>query len=54
MIKLGLVGEGVLRVSTTNTLLFDAEGLRAENTDYTGFISAYRHSFGNHPQARCY
>lgn len=42
-------GEGVLRVGTANTLLFDAEGLRAENTDYTGFISAYRHSFGNHP-----
>lgn len=42
-------GEGVLRVGTANTLLFDAEGLRAENTDYTGFISAYRHSFGNQP-----
>lgn len=42
-------GEGVRRVGTANTLLFDAEGLRAENTDYTGFISAYRHSFGDQP-----
>lgn len=42
-------GEGVKRVGTANTLLFDAEGLRAENTDYTGFISAYRHSFGDQP-----
>lgn len=42
-------GEGVRRVGTANTLLFDAEGLRAENTDYTGFISAYRHSFGHRP-----
>lgn len=42
-------GEGVRRVGTANTLLFDESGLRAENTDYTGFISAYRHSFGNQP-----
>lgn len=42
-------GEGVRRVGTANTLLFDSDGLRAENTDYTGFISAYRHSFGDQP-----
>lgn len=42
-------GEGVRRVGTANTLLFDADGLRAANTDYTGFISAYRHSFGDQP-----
>ncbi|MCO7245939.1 shikimate dehydrogenase [Halomonas sp. Mc5H-6] len=42
-------GEGVRRVGTANTLLFDKDGLRAENTDYTGFISAYRHSFGDQP-----
>lgn len=42
-------GEGVRRVGTANTLLFDESGLRAENTDYTGFISAYRHSFGDQP-----
>lgn len=41
--------EGVHRVGTANTLLFDTDGLRAENTDYTGFISAYRHSFGTQP-----
>ncbi|MDN6321985.1 MAG: shikimate dehydrogenase, partial [Halomonas sp.] len=44
-----ICGAGVQRVGTANTLLFDAEGLRAENTDYTGFISAYRHSFGSQP-----
>ncbi|MFI0473213.1 shikimate dehydrogenase family protein [Halomonas sp. HMF6819] len=42
-------GEGVKRVGTANTLLFEEGGLRAENTDYTGFISAYRHSFGERP-----
>lgn len=42
-------GEGVRRVGTANTLLFDEDGLRAENTDYTGFISAYRYSFGDQP-----
>lgn len=42
-------GEGARRVGTANTLLFEAGGLRAENTDYTGFISAYRHSFGDQP-----
>ena len=44
-----ICGEGVRRVGTANTLLFDEDGLRAENTDYTGFISAYRHSFGDQP-----
>ena len=44
-----ICGEGVQRVGTANTLLFDEQGLRAENTDYTGFISAYRHSFGSQP-----
>ncbi|UYF99876.1 MULTISPECIES: shikimate dehydrogenase family protein [unclassified Halomonas] len=44
-----ICGEGVKRVGTANTLLFEAGGLRAENTDYTGFISAYRHSFGERP-----
>nr|WP_273422601.1 shikimate dehydrogenase [Halomonas sp.] len=42
-----ICGEGVHRGGTANTLLFDEQGLRAENTDYTGFISAYRHSFGS-------
>lgn len=44
-----ICGEGAQRVGTANTLLFDVDGLRAENTDYTGFISAYRHSFGSRP-----
>ena len=42
-----ICGEGVQRVGTANTLLFDEQGLRAETTDYTGCISAYRHSFGS-------
>lgn len=44
-----VIGDGVRRVGTSNTLLFEKGRLRAENTDYTGFISAYRHSFDNRP-----
>lgn len=45
-------GEGAKRVGSANTLLFEDGGIRAENTDYTGFVSAYRHNFGNRPVGR--
>lgn len=45
-------GEGARRVGSANTLLFDDNGIRAENTDYTGFVSAYRYNFGERPVGR--
>ncbi|WP_299257838.1 shikimate dehydrogenase [uncultured Kushneria sp.] len=39
-------GESARRVGSTNTLLFEADGIRAENTDFTGFQSAWRFNFG--------
>lgn len=45
-------GEGARRVGSANTLLFDADGIRAENTDYTGFVSAYQYSLGERPVGR--
>lgn len=43
------ISEGVRRVGSSNTLIFETDGIRAENTDYSGFISAYRQSFSNRP-----
>jgi len=45
-------GEGARRGGSANTLLFEASGIRAENTDYTGFVSAYRYSLGERPVGR--
>lgn len=41
------LSEGVERVGSANTLVFEGGIIRAENTDYSGFINAYRHRFGN-------
>lgn len=41
------LSEGVERVGSANTLVFEGGVIRAENTDYSGFISAYRHRFGD-------
>jgi shikimate dehydrogenase len=35
-----------------NTVLFDPGGPRAANTDYTGFLRAWRHRFGRTPPGR--
>ncbi len=44
---------GVRQVGTSNTLLFEPDGtIVADNTDYTGFISAYRNQFGDRPPGR--
>ncbi|MEX2320710.1 MAG: shikimate dehydrogenase, partial [Saccharospirillum sp.] len=41
--------EGVQRVGSSNTLIFEDGKIHAENTDYSGFISAYRRQFANRP-----
>jgi shikimate dehydrogenase len=39
----------VRRVGSVNTVVFDPGGMRGFNTDYTGFISAFRQHFGEMP-----
>lgn len=44
---------GVRQVGASNTLLFESDGtIVADNTDYTGFISAYRKQFNDRPPGR--
>ena len=37
----------VKAIGAVNTVLFDADGPRGQNTDYTGFVSAYRNVRGD-------
>lgn len=47
------VGEPVVaEIGASNTARFSAEGVTAWNTDYTGFISAYRARFGDQKPGR--
>lgn len=46
------IGEGAALVKAANTLVFEAEGIRAENTDFTGFISGYCASVGDQSPGR--
>ncbi len=39
----------VRAIGAVNTVLFDADGPKGQNTDYTGFISAYRKVRGGAP-----
>lgn len=43
------IGEGARKVGSSNTLIFEADGIRAENTDYTGFVRAYQQTFPDRP-----
>ncbi|WP_110644056.1 saccharopine dehydrogenase NADP-binding domain-containing protein [Salinicola sp. CPA57] len=45
-------GEGAALVGAANTLVFEADGIRAENTDFTGFISGYRATVGTRSPGR--
>jgi shikimate dehydrogenase len=39
----------VARLGACNTVVFDADGPRGYNTDWSGFKAAYRHGFGDAP-----
>jgi shikimate dehydrogenase len=39
----------IARIGAVNTVVFDAGGINGHNTDYTGFIAAYRGGFGERP-----
>ncbi|SFC20936.1 shikimate dehydrogenase family protein [Tropicimonas isoalkanivorans] len=36
----------IARIGSVNTVKFPAEGPKGNNTDFTGFMSAWRHTFG--------
>lgn len=42
----------VAHLGAANTLIFDVDGVQGLNTDYTGFISAWRHNMGGTPPGR--
>lgn len=44
--------EGARMVGAANTLVFEAEGIFAENTDFTGFISGFRATLGEREPGR--
>jgi shikimate dehydrogenase len=47
------VDDPVVRaVGACNTVLFDGARARGYNTDYTGFVTAYRNGFGDAPPGR--
>ena len=46
------MAEGVSHLGAANTLIFDEGGVRGQNTDYTGLISAWRHNMGEAPPGR--
>lgn len=47
------VGDAVVRaVGACNTVLFAGAEVRGYNTDYTGFMAAYRNRFGDAPPGR--
>lgn len=46
------LSEGVQRVGSSNTLIFENGKIHAENTDYSGFINAYRRQFADRPAGR--
>jgi quinate/shikimate dehydrogenase (NAD+) len=39
-------------IGACNTVLFEGAGPRGYNTDYSGFVAAYRNSFGDAPPGR--
>ncbi|MGQ7248753.1 shikimate dehydrogenase family protein [Halomonas sp. V046] len=44
--------DGARMVGAANTLIFEAEGIVAENTDFTGFMSGYRATLGERAPGR--
>ncbi|WP_240484567.1 shikimate dehydrogenase family protein [Pseudoponticoccus marisrubri] len=43
----------VRAIGAVNTVMFGASGMVGENTDYTGFMAAYRATLGTEPPGRC-
>jgi shikimate dehydrogenase len=47
--RVGIPEDRVRRLGAVNTVVFDGDGARGYNTDYSGFKAAYRTSFGAMP-----
>lgn len=45
--KLRIDQPQVARLGACNTVVFEADGTRGFNTDWSGFMAAYRHAFGD-------
>lgn len=43
---------GVRAIGAVNTVVFEADGPRGFNTDYSGFVAAFRATFGDTPPGR--
>ncbi len=48
----GGMATAVAHLGAANTLIFDVDSVQGLNTDYTGFISAWRHNMGDAPPGR--
>ncbi|ALM53917.1 shikimate dehydrogenase family protein [Halomonas huangheensis] len=48
----GRVSDGARMVGSANTLVFEADGVVAENTDFTGFMRGYRATLGERAPGR--
>ncbi|WP_106477864.1 shikimate dehydrogenase family protein [Phytohalomonas tamaricis] len=46
------ISEGARMVGSANTLIFKPEGIHAENTDFTGFISGFKATLGERKPGR--
>lgn len=44
--RVAIADPSVARIGAVNTVTFDAGGPKGTNTDYSGFIQAFRHRFG--------
>jgi shikimate dehydrogenase len=47
--RVAIPEESVRRLGAVNTVVFDRDGARGYNTDYSGFKAAYRTAFGDRP-----
>jgi shikimate dehydrogenase len=47
--RVGVPEDRVRRLGAVNTVVFEADGARGYNTDYSGFRAAYRTAFGEMP-----
>jgi shikimate dehydrogenase len=50
--RVGIPEDRVRRLGAVNTVVFDSDGPRGFNTDYSGFKAAYRTAFGDMPSGK--
>jgi shikimate dehydrogenase len=50
--RVRIADKATARIGSVNTVVFEQGGARGYNTDHTGFIAAYRSTFGETPPGR--